>query len=308
MKRLRGIDWRALATTPYPRTGWGLSERTAVVLHEDRKAGRVCAQAPIPEGTFSLGPVGLNGVDGEKLAPVLTSLQERTQGCRHPSVVVPNSWVRTHLLDFDEAPGRQSELEEVVRWRLKKLLPIRPADLRIDAHAEKTPEGKWKVLVVSGVARVWEELEASFDAAGLQPALITPSVFALGEGVSRDLGEAMVVQVEPGMVAMVARIQGRLGLVHTRLLPPSESAWAVVARELRTTRLFLTDHLGIDGPVTVVPVATRPEAAEALVGACADVPGLEVMTPPPAPACAGIEDSGRALLTTVQPLVGGRPA
>ncbi len=305
---IKGINWRELLTTPYPRTGWGLSAETMVVLHEDRKAGQVCAHAPVPEGAFDLGPVGLNAVDGDLLTSAVRSLQERIGGSRRPSVVVPNSWVRLHLLDFDEAPGRQAELEEVVRWRLKKLLPIRPAELRIDAQAEKIPEGGWKVLSVSGVARAWEDLESAFEAAGLQPALLTPSIFALGEGVPRELGETMVVQVEPGMMAMIARVHGRLGLVHTRLLPPSEGAWAVVARELRTTRLFLSERLGIEGPVRVVPAAMDPGAADALRRACEAVEGLEVLPPPSAPPCAGIEERGRSILSTIRPVVGGRPA
>jgi len=306
------IQWqklRELLTTPYPRTGWALSADAMVVLHEDRKKGELSEQAPVPEGTFEVGPVGLNAVDTAKLTPLLQSAQERIGGCRRPSVVVPNSWVRIHLLDLDEAPGRAAELEEVVRWRLKKLLPIRPAELRIDAQSEKTPEGGWKVLSVSGVSRAWEDLESAFGAAGLQPMLVTPSLFSLGEGISRNPGDTLLVQVEPRMMAMAARVHGRLVLVHTRLLPEADNAWPVLMRELRTTRLFLAERLGIEGPVRLVPSATDPRAAEALMRACEAIDGLEAVPPPAVPTCGAVEaPAAGVLLEALRPVVGGRPA
>jgi len=305
---IKGINWRKLLTKPYPRTGWGLSDDRVVVLHEERKTGPVCVDSPVPEGTFHVGPVGLETVDQEPLKTLLHSLRERVGGCRRPSVVVPTSWVRVHLLDFDEVPGRRAELEDVLRWRLKKLLPIRPAELRIDAQAEKAPDGAWRVLSVAGVARAWEELESAFDAAGMQPVLLTPSIFALGEAVPREPGTRMLVQVEPGMMAIMARIDGRLGLVHTRLLPPGDRALAVMIRELKMTRLFLMERLGIEGPVEVIPVEMGDGGSGALHGACEEVEGFEVLPPPPLPPCQGIAESNAAALSVVAPVVGRRPA
>ena len=301
------INWRELLTTPYPKTGWGISENLIVVLSKDRKAGEVCAEITVPEGVFEVGPVGLNGVDSAQLTPLLSALQEKVGGCKHPSVVVPNSWVRMHLLDFDEVPGRAGELEEVVRWRLKKLLPIRPAELRIDAQAEKAPEGGWKVLSVSGVGHAWEGLESTFEAAGLQPTLITPALFAQGP-LPRHAGPTLLLQVEPGMVTMAVWSEHRLALVHTRLLPAGEAAWAVVSRELRTIRLFLSDRLGIEGPVRVVPTATNPEFLQAVVETCDAVEGLEAApAPSPSPCWQDPRARGAALSVALAPLVGGRP-
>ncbi|NOZ94263.1 MAG: hypothetical protein GXP47_05925 [Acidobacteria bacterium] len=301
------IDWRDLLTTPYPRTGWGLRIGEAVVLDEDRKEGVRCARAAVPAGTFEIGPVGLSSVETKALVPVLRSLQEEIGGCRRPSVVVPSSWVRLHLLDFDEVPKRSAELEEVVRWRLKKLLPIRPAELRIDAQPEKAPGGGWKVLSVSGVERAWEELEAAFLAAGMQPALMTPAIFALGEVESSAGADAMLLQTEPGMLVVVVRAGGTVGLVHTRLLPPADDAWTVVSRELRTIRLFLAERLGVEDSVDLLPMAMDPEGLEELCTACEAVDGIRVLTPPKPPSCDGLDGASDPLLTVVGAVVGRKP-
>ncbi len=301
------IDWRKLLTTPYPRTGWGLRIGEAIVFDEDRKEGARCARAAVPPEAFEIGPVGLHSVETEALVPVLRSLQEKIGGCRRPSVVVPNSWVRLHLLDFDEVPGRLAELEEVVRWRLKKLLPIRPAELRIDAQPEKAPGGGWKVLSVSGVERAWEELEAAFQAAGMQPALMTPAIFALGEVGSSAGGNAMLLQTEPGVLSVVVRAHGTVGLVHTRLLPPADAAWTVVSRELRTIRLFLAERLGIEDRVDLLPMAMESEGSEALRKACEEVEGITVLTPPEPPSCDGLDGASDPFLTVVGAVVGRRP-
>ena len=74
-------------------------------------------------------------MDRKGLQEVLARLQERVAGCRRAAVIVPTAWVRTHLMDFDELPRRSLELDDVVRWRLKKLLPVLPSELRVSVVA-----------------------------------------------------------------------------------------------------------------------------------------------------------------------------
>jgi len=98
------MKWRQWFTTPAPRTAWALAGDTAAVVHNDRKRGPLCAGIALEPGVLEVGAVGLQGVDRERLAPVLANLQARVDGARRASVVIPAGWVRGHLLELEEVP------------------------------------------------------------------------------------------------------------------------------------------------------------------------------------------------------------
>ncbi len=111
-----------LLTSPPPATGWSLDPGMAAVVRRQAKSELRCAAVETPEGTFEVGPVGLQSVDEDRLRPVLTRLQEEVEGSKRAAVIVPTGWLRTHLLEFDDLPRRQADLRDMVMWRLKKLI------------------------------------------------------------------------------------------------------------------------------------------------------------------------------------------
>ncbi len=141
----------------------------AAVVRRQRKAELRCAAVEIPDGTFDVGPVGLQAVDEDQLRPVLTRLQDEVEGSKRAAVVVPTGWLRTHMLEFEELPRRQADIREMVLWRLKKLLPVAPTSLRLATVTQPPSEGHRRLLVLVGVERAMASLESVFESVGVFP-------------------------------------------------------------------------------------------------------------------------------------------
>jgi len=90
------------------------------------------------------------------------------------SVLLPDSWFRINIVDLPSLPDRANEAMEVVRWSLKRTLPIPPDTLRLAYSVlSKTPAGV-KLLVLSAVEKTLTAIEKVFAAAGLEAILIEP--------------------------------------------------------------------------------------------------------------------------------------
>jgi hypothetical protein len=244
-------------------TAWLLEPGAAVAVRRDRKQGLVCSRVALPPGVVEVGSVGLQGVDRQRLAELVSPLQERVLGIRRAAVVVPTAWVRIHLMDFDHLPRRSSELTEVVRWRLKKLLPVAPSELRI-ALVPLHAGGSHQVLCVSGLERSFADLEAAFAGVDVEPGLITPRLFALARRARSSGGPQLVVQHEAGFLSLLLTVEGRPRLLRTKPLPPTEEAWALTLHELHLALSYIRDTLEIGSELEVTTSADSDAVEESL--------------------------------------------
>jgi len=90
------------------------------------------------------------------------------------SLLLPDSWFRINILDLPSLPDRTNEAMEVVRWSLKRTLPIPPESLRVTYSVlSRTPAGV-KLLVLSAVEKTLASIEKVFASSGLEVILIEP--------------------------------------------------------------------------------------------------------------------------------------
>jgi len=237
-----------LFTSPPPATGWSLDTAMAAVVRRPGKTELRCAAVDIPDGTFEVGPVGLQAVDEDRLRPVLTRLQQEVEGSKRAAVVVPTGWLRTHLLEFDELPRRQADIRDMVLWRLKKLLPVAPSSLRLATVSQPPTDGARRLLILVGVERAMASLESVFESVGVSPGLLAPRIFAVADG-SAMASRVLAVQQESGFLSIMLVLDDSPRLVRTKPLPSND--WAVVERELNLTLAFIETKLGIEDGLTV---------------------------------------------------------
>lgn len=235
-------------TSPPPATGWSLDTDVAAVVRRQARTELRCAAVDVPQGTFDIGPVGLQAVDEDKLRPVLTRLQEEVEGSKRAAVVVPTGWLRTHLLEFEELPRRQADIHDVVMWRLKKLLPVPPSSLRLAIIAQPPTAGNRRLLILVGVERAVAALEAAFESVKVSPGLITPRLFAVTDGAHMP-SPMLAIQQESGFLSIMLLLDDSPQLVRTK--PLAGNDWAVVKRELGLTMAFIESRLGVKDGMTV---------------------------------------------------------
>ncbi len=252
------MNWEKLLTSPPPETGWDLGAAEAAVVHRTGPEELHCAVEDVPPGAFEVGPVGLQAIDQEALAPALTRLKGAAEGTTTAAVIVPTGWLRTFLLEADKLPRRESEVHDVIRWRLKKLLPVAPTDLRLSVIRVPEAAGRRQVLVLAGIERAVASLESTFKAIGIQPGLITTRLFALVPRPAVGSRPVLVIQLEPGFLSLILLIAGTPRLLRTKPLSPMAAAGGSIIRELRLNLEFIRDTIGLGGEIDVRLVCDDP--------------------------------------------------
>ena len=247
------MSWKQYLTSPPPTTSWALDDEVIAGLRSDPKAGAHWAAETTPEGTFDVGPVGLQSVDRRKLVTILGSIQGRLDGSRRAAVVVPSLWTRCYRLEFQELPRRHAEIEQIVQWRLKKLLPVSPTDLRMSLAPQTPANGTRPMLVMVALERVLAELEGAFADAGVGVGLITGRNFALA---SSGLPEpALLVQQERSLLSLLLIDRQEARLVRTKPLAASGRTGDIVRRELGLTLGYIRSTLGLEGEIGLAVTA-----------------------------------------------------
>src|ERR1051325_2169134 len=85
----------------------------------------------LPEGTIEPGVVTPQIANEAALAEVLRRLKLETGRWDKASLLLPDSWFRMNLIELPSFNERAADAADIVRWSLKRTLPIPPEELRV---------------------------------------------------------------------------------------------------------------------------------------------------------------------------------
>jgi len=214
-------------------------------------------RAPLERDWFRLGPIGLLQVDRQALAAALAALVRQIEKApKDASFVAPNAWVRSVVIDAEELPRQRDEADDVVRWRLKKLLPCRPEDVRLD-YISGGSHGR--MLVVLALDRPLAAVEETFASSGIHLGRIEPAALALTALLPPSATPILLAAVEDLSLALVVLAEGKPVLLRNKPLPADpERAERFIVRELGRTLAHAREQEGLAGPVDVWLAAGDP--------------------------------------------------
>jgi type IV pilus assembly protein PilM len=129
----------------------------------------------VPEGVFTPAVVTPELANEAALADVLKRLRNETGRWDRASLLLPDSWFRINILDLPSLPEKSNEALEVVRWSLKRTLPLDPQSLRVAYDVLSRDASGVKILVVSAVDATLTRIERLLNAAGIDVVLIEPT-------------------------------------------------------------------------------------------------------------------------------------
>ena len=254
------------------------------------KGRRVLASAAwleLPEGTLALSVSQPNVARPEVLRDVLRSLLERAGMAAGGRIglVLPDPVARVALVPTAEIKARgRAELEEMVRFRLRKVVPFDTRDAEV---ACLFPEGSATMALVAAVFRpVLAGYEEACRALDLHPGLVElAGLTLLGDRKAGGPGDHLLVNWDDGYVTLILARDGWPLLVRTLVGEPVSSP-DDVGREVANTALYYRDRLGGTG---IVSAAVRsgllpPEEALAVIGGAL---GLEARLLEPSQGLAG---------------------
>ena len=128
----------------------------------------------LPAGAFNNAMVTPDLVNEEGIADVLRRVRMESGSWERVSILLPDSWFRMNLIEVPSLPDNAAEAEEVVRWSLKRTLPIAPEELRIAKELLGTTPNGVKVLVISAREKTLAAIERVFTTTGFDVVLIEP--------------------------------------------------------------------------------------------------------------------------------------
>ncbi len=282
MRSTKSPSWieRALGTAPVPvaphvfavderRISYGQFVRLPVGFRF-----RAYRAALLPPETFHVGLLGGPLRDPAAFAALLAGFLRQLPGpVRDASLVVPEAWLRVSFTESSELPRAVEARDEVLRWKLKRLVPFRVDELRIGA-TEVTPlpdqQEPRRLLLGFALEQLLAQLEEAFAGVGVRLGQVTSVSLALigaldaermdelreprrlpppgGEPVYGDgSGERFgaISLVEEGGYTLAFMRGGEPVLHRFKAVAPNlpEAAWAgLVSRDLRLTRNFLVEH------------------------------------------------------------------
>jgi Tfp pilus assembly PilM family ATPase len=128
----------------------------------------------IADGTFTPAPVTPAIANEAGLVEALRRMKMETGKWDKVSLLLPDAWFRMNIVDLPSLPEKEADATDVVRWSLKRTLPIPPEQLRVAYSVLSRDGGGAKVLVLSALEATLSAVERIFTATGLEIVLIEP--------------------------------------------------------------------------------------------------------------------------------------
>jgi type IV pilus assembly protein PilM len=137
------------------------------------------ATEPLPAGAVTPSLNATNMADPKAVASALRRVFER-MGARPKRVAlaIPDSVAKVSLLRFEKVPPRPRDLEELVRWQIRKTAPFRMEDAQLSYMPSLTAaDGSTEFVVVMARQDIIREYETACEDAGAQAGIVDLTTF-----------------------------------------------------------------------------------------------------------------------------------
>ncbi len=157
---------------------------------------------PLPAGALVPSLTGQNLVDRAAVVAAIKAVMDRIGRPKKVALVVPDLVTRVSLVRFDQLPASREDLDQLIRWQVKKSapFPIEEASLTWTPGSQAIDGGHEFVVAVAR-QDVIREYESACESAGLHAGLVDLSTFSVVNcflaGGRVPTGDWLVVQVRP---------------------------------------------------------------------------------------------------------------
>jgi type IV pilus assembly protein PilM len=137
------------------------------------------AVEPLPPGVVNPALNSANISDARAVTEALRRVFDRLGvRPRRIALAIPDSVAKVSLLRFEKVPERARDLEELVRWQVRKAAPFRVEDAQISyVPGMKAVDGSAEFVVVMARRDIVQEYEHACAAAGAQAGIVDLATF-----------------------------------------------------------------------------------------------------------------------------------
>lgn len=227
-----------------------IASRRVTVLRLGRSSGGPSVTAhgtePLPPGAVTPSLIGPNIAATGVVAEALKSALERAglRSERRAALIVPDAIARVSLLTFQQVPAKAADLDQLVRWQMKKGTPFPLEEAQVTHLPAHTGEGGSTFAAVVARRDVIAQYEAVTEAVGIHAGLVDLSSFNVMNAVmaagAASTSDWLVVCLAPeGTTLAILRGQQLMFYRH-RAAVEAEPLSSLVHQ----TAMFHEDRLG----------------------------------------------------------------
>ncbi|HEX7190631.1 MAG TPA: hypothetical protein VF381_03560 [Thermoanaerobaculia bacterium] len=196
--------------------------------------------------TFSSSVVTPELVNEAAFAEALRRLKLETGRWDKASLLLPDSWFRMNLIELPSFNERASDAADIVRWSLKRTLPIAPEELRVAYDVLQRTPSAVKLLVVTALEKTLAKLEVAFTSAGISIVMIEPVGLNLWNAIAvrenGETGDRLFVYVREREFTTAVFKGSQPAFLRSRNLTGERT----VQQEIRLSASYLRDSLRTD--------------------------------------------------------------
>ena len=272
------------------------------------------AVEPLPDGALVPALTAHNAIDRKAVTDVVSTVLDRIGRPRRIGLVIPDVVARVSLVRFAQVPGRDLDLDQLVRWQVKKTTPFAIEDAQV-TYVPGVQSTDGQDFLVSVARRdIVEEYEGLCAAGGANAGIVDLATFNVVNAVLAAAKPAdadwLLVNVAVDSLS-IALMRGPHMLFFRNRATESDGTLADLVHQ---TAMYYEDRLQGPGLSRVVLAG----AAEHGIRQAGDVDQLrrtleqrlrtnvENIDPRPAAALTDRISAAPALLDTLSPLVGLR--
>jgi Tfp pilus assembly PilM family ATPase len=270
------------------------------------------ATEPLPDGALVPALTALNLRDRAAVLDVLGRVLERIGRPRRIGLVIPDVVAKVSLVRFEQVPKRAQDLDQLVRWQVRKSAPFAIEDAQVSFVPGIRASDGQEYIVSLARRDVVQEYEALCAEAGAHAGLIDLATFnvinAVLAGAGAPTADWLLVNIAADY-ASIALLRGPDLIVFRNRVADAEGTLADLVHQ---TAMYYEDRLKGAGFARVI-LAGAAAASAAQSGNIDQLrrsleerltTTVETVDPRTAAALTDRISAAPALLDTLAPLVG----
>jgi hypothetical protein len=197
-------DWTSLRDAPPPGAAVEITAKRVSAASLEMRGGRpvVAAHAvePLPEGAVVPSLTAANIHDRTAVLTAVGRVLERVGRPRRIGLIVPDPIAKVSLVRFEKVPPRAQDLDQLIRWQVRKAAPFAIEDAQVSYVAGiLAPDGQ-EFVVTLARRDVVQEYEDLCAAHGAHAGIVDISTFnvinaVLAGGAPEPLADWLLVNV-----------------------------------------------------------------------------------------------------------------
>ena len=193
----------------------------------------------------------LNAVNVHDMAALTAALKAAADRLaprpKRIALILPDSVAKVSLLRFEKIPSKLVELDQLIKWQMRKAAPFRVEDAQVSwTEGAALPGGAHEYVVVVARRDIVESYERACDAAGLHAGIVDIASLNLVNAVlavqSESAGDSLVVHAAADYTTLAVVRGGRVIFFRTRGADAGDAT--SMGDLVHQTAMYYEDRLG----------------------------------------------------------------